>query len=93
MVQWLRHHNFTVGISVRFRLGLIFSSRAEGSPRKGGALGGVEAGRVAPGLGRALLRERGKAGGSAAGLAAFFSGRPPQRGGATKRGPGKARRG
>lgn len=22
MVQWLRHHNFTVGISVRFRLGL-----------------------------------------------------------------------
>jgi hypothetical protein len=24
MVQWLRHHNFTVGISVRFRLGLIF---------------------------------------------------------------------
>jgi hypothetical protein len=24
MVQWLRHHNFTVGISVRFRLGLLY---------------------------------------------------------------------
>jgi hypothetical protein len=24
MVKWLRHHNFTMELSVRFRLGLIF---------------------------------------------------------------------
>lgn len=39
---------------------------AEAGPRAG--LGGVKAGRVAPGLDPALLRERGEAGGSAAGL-------------------------